>query len=270
MNEKVKSRTLFALAVTAIGVFGELSSPDLFGYGVSVEGVLGFQIFFIGLILLGFYNTLSVISPERVVTGSLSGPYLEKPSTGITSTNADGVRPSRVRAWLNRMSDQAAIVGAIALSVTFGLLWLATEYASYGLLSYFPDFTTDYAISLLTSVSFVVGIFFIVITVFLQIKQDSHRIVAASLITLISTGIVWATTQRIAYAMLVEYLLYLSLSEYIALARLSSIALLLSVFIASLALGIPLRFLRPGNSMTGKPTISSVASDGESLTVKKD
>jgi hypothetical protein len=188
---------LAGTALTA-GVLGELVSSELFRYGASIEGVIAVQMLSIGLFLLGIYVALGLIAPFLQLEQSLGVP---------SSSDGTGRR------------------GAIFKTLLF-IAALAAVFASVP--SAFPDPNLYSAIMLLLVSSLLAAVSLIVITGCLRIGTDRHYpgLVGVSSVSAILIALLWAITQRAVYAILLEYLGHMTLSDYIIAARLSSLELL--------------------------------------------
>ena len=248
MNEGARSRALLTVTALAAGVLGELLSPALFGYGPSVDGVIALQMLFIGLILSGFYITVGKIRLGRGGTQSPSGSVPEEANAETPGASAETfqARPSR-----NTMSHTSTLMGIVAMALVY-LFWLAVEAASNGPLSEFPHFLVE----ILVDSSLFAGMFLTLTTICLRVGKDFHHykmVKTLSSIILILTALSWAFAQRTVYAMLLEILGYLETSDYVALARLSSEALLAFVSIFWIGLALLMYFSRPRGNKTLEP-----------------
>jgi hypothetical protein len=246
MQEGTKPRLFFVSTTLLFGTLGELLSSDLFNLGVSLEGVLSLQILFIALTLIGIYSGLAMLRPNRVMPQSLSHQAPENPIN--MSSDAKEEHPLQSKTFRSSLVKIALkIIAGVSLVILL-LIWLWSNIASLGLLSYFPVFFPGYALGLMTSVSFDAGIVFASLTAALLVWSESKFIPKLSLVTMIVTGIVWIYVEWFAYGILIEYLGYLDLLEYIAIARMSSYALLASTFITTVGFGVFWRIPSPNRS----------------------
>jgi len=255
MSKRTKPRVFLALTALIAGALGELLSSTLFGYGASVDGVIALQALFIGLFLLGFCITLGEIRPDW---GSTQSPSVPMPRSPNTETPSAGVEGPQANVNRNSVDSLSALLGTAMIVVVF-LMWVGVMYASYGLLSVFPEDTVDYAVDLLTSTSFVAGAFLIGIATCLRAGMGSHHtMVRVSSLLLILTVLLWAFAQRTAYVILLEYLGYIEIPDHIALAGLSSRNLLAVSAIGALANGFVMYYFRPKGLGTAEPTQNPV------------
>jgi len=246
MNERTVAHVLLAAAAMATGALGELLSPALFGYGVSVDEVIALQMLFIGLILLGFYIILGEIRPRRGGTHSPSGPVPEGANAEVPGASVEEFREHRGRNSKDRALGQMRTVGIGSM------LLLAAEYASYDL--FFGP--TDLPIEILRIMSLFAGLSLTLDTAYIRVGMDTyhHTTVKAYSVVLVLTALLWLAAEGTSYAILLEHEGHLEPSEYVALAQLSSLALLLNVCIVSLFVGLAMYFGRLGRLETVEPT----------------
>jgi len=239
MNMRTRPQLLFAVAAIATGALGELLSPVLFSYGLSEDGVIVFHLLLICPFLLGLHITLGEIVRMREVTHSPSAPVLGKTGSEIPGTSAE-----RFQAHLGGNSAVPTPAQMQLVVVTFLVLCiLAIQFQVNGMLYEYPFLFVDDALFLLESASVFAGAFLAGGVVGLRAKKDHHRhIVLWELVTIILAPLLWVIAERAAYAMLSGYAEYLDLSDYIALARLSSEGLLVGVITVSLAFALPMCF----------------------------
>ncbi|RDE17014.1 MAG: hypothetical protein C4K49_03955 [Candidatus Thorarchaeota archaeon] len=233
MIESAGSRLRLAAATLAAGALGELLSPDLFLYGVGVDGVIVLQISFFGLILLGLYIASGEILRKRRLAQSPSVPVPENVSTETPGASAEELQTRLDQKVLDRIWFFTILVG--------GLLYILLFSAE-------PDST----IFLLEVSSLVTGFYCAVSTPILRmgIISHNHAIVNFCSFVLVVTNVLWVAAQRFAYLTLVGDL---AASGYVALAQLSSEALLAYASLGLLELGLVIYFSRPKGLRTVEP-----------------
>jgi len=234
MNERAKSGWPLAMTALVAGVLGELFSPDIFLYGAGVGGVIVFQILFFVLILLGLYTATGEILRERGVIQSPSVPVPENASTETPGASAEEFQTRLNRnLWYRTMFPTTLVAGVLSI------LLLPGPYM-------------DVIISILAGSSLVAGFYCAVSTPFLRMGMVSHdqAIVNFSSVVLVVTTVLWVFAQRIAYLIIVGDM---AASGYIALARLSSVALLAFASLGLLELGLVIYFSRPKYRRTMEP-----------------
>ncbi len=250
MNEKTRLRLLLAAAAMVAGILGEVSSLGLFGSGVSLDGTLGLQMLFVGLILSGFYIALGEIPQKEGTTQAPSIPTSENADAETAGAKESQTRPGRDS--MTRVVDLMVIV--VFALIVLSCVWAG--YASYGLFIGFHDYFAFFVVKVIRDSSFMAGVLLAVLTAFLRMGKNQHhlRTAKACSVLLILIALSWVIVERTGYAALLGYLEHLEPSDYIALARLSTGVLLASVSISTLVLGLYVYFLRPRLRETVKPT----------------